>query len=60
MATKDTLDACRIRFVEGALAKLERELENAEGSHKEALRALQEWLADVQQRLRKHGRHTFH
>jgi len=53
MMAKDTLAACRIRFVESALAKLERELENAEGSHREAL---QKWVAA----LRTLRRHTLH
>jgi hypothetical protein len=55
--TKATLVASRISFIEAALDKLERELENAEGSHKEAL---EKWVAAVHQALRKHGRHTLH
>ncbi len=57
MTTKDTLIACRIRFVEGALAELERELAGAEGSRREAL---QKWVAEMQQTLRDLGRHTVH
>jgi hypothetical protein len=57
MTTKDTLIACRIRFVEGALAELERELAGAEGSRREAL---QKWVAEMQQTLRDLGRHTLH
>jgi hypothetical protein len=57
MTTKDTLAACRIQFVEGALAKLERKLEEAEGSHREALQKL---VAEVQRLLRTLSRHTLH
>jgi hypothetical protein len=57
MTTKDTLAACRIQFVEGALATLERKLEEADGSHREALQKL---VAEVQRLLRTLGRHTLH
>ena len=57
MTAEDTLLACRIRFVEDALAKLERELENAEGSHREVLRKC---IAQVEQALTKLQRHTVH
>jgi hypothetical protein len=58
MPTKDTLAAWRkIRFVEGALAKLECELENAEGSHREVL---QKCVAVVQLTLKTLRRHTVH
>ncbi len=40
-----------------AIVALERELENAEGLHKETL---QKWLAEAQQTLRQLGRHTLH
>ena len=57
MATaKATLVASRISFIEAALEKLERELEHAEGLHKETL---EKWVAAVHQALRKHGRRTF-
>jgi DNA anti-recombination protein RmuC len=55
--TKATLVASRIKYIEAALAKLERELENSEGSHKEAL---QRWVAEVQQTLRRIERLTLH
>lgn len=58
MATaKATLVASRISFIEAALEKLERELEHAEGLHKETL---EKWVAAVHQALRKHGRRTLH
>jgi hypothetical protein len=57
MTTKAMLAASRVRFVKAALAKLEREFERAEGSHKEALR---KWIVEVQQTLKTLGRHTLH
>jgi hypothetical protein len=60
MAIRDTLGACGIRFIEDALAKLERDLERAEGSQKEAVQVVQEWLADVQHTLRAIGERTLH
>ena len=57
MTTKDTLAAYRLRLVKGALAKLERELEQAEGSRKETLR---KWIAEVEQTLRAFGQHGLH
>ena len=60
MATKDTLDATRVRFIEAALAKLERDLERAEGSDREAVQAVHEWLADVHQALRAIEQRTVH
>ena len=56
MAMKATLVASRVTFIE-MLAKLEREVEAAEGAHKEAL---QKWVAAVHQALRDHGHHTLH
>jgi hypothetical protein len=56
MTTKDMLAARRIRF-EAALAKLETELGNAEGSHKEVL---QNCVAEVQKILSKLQRRTLH
>lgn len=57
MTSKDVLAERRIRFVEGALAKLERDLESAEGSHKEVLRKC---VTVVEQMLRRLNRHTLH
>ena len=56
MTTKEMLAERRLRFFEGALAKLERDLESAEGSRKEVLR---KFVAVVEQLLRRH-RHTLH
>jgi adenine-specific DNA methylase len=55
--TKATLVTRRIAFIEAALARLERELENAEGSHKETLR---KWVVAIHEALKKHGRLTVH
>jgi hypothetical protein len=57
MTSKEMLAERRIRFVEGTLAKLERDLESAEGSHKEVLRKC---VAVVEQMLRRLNRHTLH
>ena len=48
MVTKCTLDAGSVCFIEHALAKLERDLESADGSASEALMVVHEWLGDVQ------------
>jgi hypothetical protein len=57
MTTKEMLAERRIRFAQGILAKLERDLESAEGSRKEALR---NYVAVVEQLLRRLSRHTLH
>jgi len=57
MTTKDMLATRRIRFVEAALVRLETELTNAEGSHKEVLRKC---VAEVQKVLSKLERRTLH
>jgi hypothetical protein len=57
MTTKDTLAAYRLRVVKGALAKLERELEDAGGPRKEMLR---KWIAEVEQTLRAFGQYGLH
>ena len=57
VTTKEVLAERRIRFVQGALAKLERDLEGAEGSRKEVLRKC---VAMVEQMLRRLNRHTLH
>ena len=55
--TRATPVASRISFIEAELAKLERELDNAEGSHKETL---QKWVVAIHMELKKYGRHTVH
>jgi hypothetical protein len=57
MVTKAAIAASRIKFIKAALANLERELENAEGSEKEVFR---KWIVGVYQTLRRLGRHTLH
>jgi hypothetical protein len=57
MTTKDTLAAYRLRVVKGALEKLERELEDAEGARKEMLR---KWIAEVEHTLRAFGQYGLH
>jgi hypothetical protein len=60
MTTKATLDANRVRFIEIALRKLERDLELTEGSDKEAVLLVHEWLFNVQHTLTVMGAHTVH
>jgi hypothetical protein len=60
MATKSTLDANRVRFIEHALAKLERDLERIEGSDREVVLLVHEWLFSVQHTLMIIGRPTVH
>ena len=55
--TKATLVASRIEYIQATLAKIERELENAEGSHKETL---QKWVVAIQEELKKLRRNTAH
>jgi hypothetical protein len=56
--TKATLFvAGTVASIEDALDKMERELENAEGSRKQLL---EKWVAAVHQALRKHRGHTLH
>lgn len=55
--TKATLVAGRISSIEAALDKLERELENAEGSRKQML---EKWVVAVHLALRKHQHYTLH
>jgi hypothetical protein len=57
MTTKEMLAERRLRFVQGALVKLERDLESAEGSRKELLRRC---VTVVEQMLRRLNRHTLH
>jgi len=57
MTSKAAITASRIRFMQIAIVALERELENAEGLHKETL---EKWLAEAQQTLRQLGNHTLH
>ena len=60
MATRSTLDAARVRFIEIALRKLERDLERTEGSDKAAVLLVHEWLFNVQHTLMVMGTHTVH
>ena len=53
MATKCSLDAGSVRLIEHALAKLERDLERANGSPTEAVMVVHAWLGDVQRALRE-------
>ena len=55
MATTSTLDAHRVRFIEIALRKLERDLERTEGSDKETVLLVHEWLSNVQRTLEVMG-----
>jgi hypothetical protein len=57
MTTKDMLAERRIRFTQVALAKLETELKNANGSYREVL---QKCVAEMQKVLRKLERRTLH
>jgi hypothetical protein len=57
MVTKATIVASRIEFIEVALLKLGRELENAEGSQKVVL---QKSIAEAQQTLRRLERLNCH
>jgi ubiquinone/menaquinone biosynthesis C-methylase UbiE len=54
-ATKATLVARRVEFIEAAVEKLEFELESAEGLHRETLLRL---FSAVHEALRMQGRHT--
>jgi hypothetical protein len=53
-ATKATLAARRVEFIEAAVEKLERELGSSEGSHRETLLRL---ISAVHDALRKQGHH---
>jgi hypothetical protein len=57
MTTKATLVASRIKSIEVALLRLERELEGTESSQKVVL---QKWIAEAQQTLRRLERLTLH
>ena len=50
MVTRAMLLASRVKAIEAALERLERELENAEGSRKETL---QQSMAEVQRTLNR-------
>jgi hypothetical protein len=57
MVTKATIVATRIKFIETALSKLERELKDTEGSQKKVLLW---WITEAQQKLRRLERLTLH
>jgi hypothetical protein len=58
--TTSTPDADRVRFIEIALTKLERDLKRTEGSDEEAVLLVHEWLFNVRHTLKVIGRHTVH
>ena len=60
MTTKCLLDAGSVRLIEHALAKLERDLERADGSASEAVMVVHAWLGDVQRALRAIEETTVH
>ena len=60
MAIKCTLDAGGVRLIEHALAKLERDLERADGSPREAVMVVHAWLGDMQRALRAIEKPTVH
>ena len=60
MTTRAMLDAKRVRFIEIALRKLERNLGLTEGADKEAVLLVHEWLFNVQHTLATMGEQTVH
>ena len=58
--TKSTLDADRVRFIEAALAQLEHDLERAEGSDRDSVLLVHEWLFNVQHTFMTMGNHILH
>ena len=58
--TMSTLDADRVRFIAAALAQLEHDLQRAEGSDRDAVLRVHEWLFNVQHTLMTMGNHTLH